>query len=78
MQRTAHKNTQRTHNLHQHGHLALSDIHKGTLFKTDTDDIYRKAKTSLKVIQARTNTIFGQSKEDITLMYKQYIRPILT
>ena len=30
------------------------------------------------VLRALTKTTFGQSKEDITLMYKQYIKPILS
>merc|ERR1719259_1400575 len=47
-------------------------------FSTHIDKINTKAKTRLNVLRALTNTTFGQSIEDITLVYKQYIRPILT
>ena len=47
-------------------------------FISHTDNINTKAKTRLNVLRALTNTTFGQSKEDITLVNKQYIRPILT
>jgi len=47
-------------------------------FTTHIDNINTKAKTRLNVLRALTNTTFGQSKEDITLVHKQYIRPILT
>ena len=47
-------------------------------FTTHINNINAKAKARLNVLRALTNTTFGQSKEDITLVYKQYIRPILT
>ena len=37
-----------------------------------TDNINTKAKTRLNVLRAITNTIFGQFKRDIILVYKQY------
>ena len=45
--------------------------------KQHTDDITTKAK-QLNILRSLTHTTFGHSKEDITTMYKQYIRQILT
>ena len=47
-------------------------------FGQHTDNINTKARTRLNVLRALTNTSFGHSKEDITQIYKQYIRPILS
>ena len=51
---------------------------RGMTFRQHTDHINTKAKTRLNVIRALTHTTYGHSKEDITTIYKQYIRPILT
>ena len=51
---------------------------RGMTFRQHTDNINTKAKTRLNVLRALTNTSFGHSKEDITQIYKQYIRPILS
>ena len=47
-------------------------------FKTHTDNTNTKAKRRLNVLRALTHTTYGHSKEDITTLYKQFIRPILT
>ena len=65
-----------THN--PHGHHTRSDIRQKNDFHPARRKINTKAKTRLNVLRALTNTTFGQSKEDITLVYKQYIRSILT
>ena len=49
----------------------------GMASKLHIDNINTKA-TRFSVLLALTNTTFEQSKEDITLVYKQYIRFILT
>ena len=49
---------------------------KSMPFITHTNNLNTKAKTCLNVFRALTNTTFGESKE-ITLVYKQYTRPIL-
>ena len=41
-------------------------------------NINTKAKNRLNVICSFTHTTYGNSNEDITTIYKQYIRPILT
>jgi len=51
---------------------------RGMTFGQHTDNINTKARTRLNVLRALTNTSFGHSKEDITQIYKQYIRPILS
>ena len=47
-------------------------------FKHYTDAINTKVKNRLNVLRSLTHTTYGHSKEDITTLYKQYIRPILT
>ena len=47
-------------------------------FGQHIQNINTKAKTRLNVLRALTKTTFGHSKEDITQVYKQYIRPILS
>ena len=47
-------------------------------FKPHTTDINAKAKHRFNVLKALTKTTYGHSKEDITTLYKQFIRPILT
>ena len=47
-------------------------------FRPHTTDINTKAKQRLNVLRALTHTTYGHSKEDITTLYKQFIRPILT
>ena len=49
---------------------------RGMTFGQNIQNINTKAKTRLNVLRALTNTSFGHSKEDITKVYKQYIRPI--
>ena len=51
---------------------------RGMTLGQHTDNINTKAKTRLNILRALTNTSFGHSKEDITQIYKQYIRPILS
>ena len=51
---------------------------KSMSFIQHTDSKNTKAETSVNVLQALTNTILSQSNQDITLVYKQYIRPLLT
>ena len=51
---------------------------RGMTFRQHTDNINNKAKTRLNVLRTLTNTSFGHSKEHITTVYKQFIRPILT
>jgi hypothetical protein len=47
-------------------------------FKTHVDNTNTKARKRLNVIRTLTHTSYGHSKEDITTVYKQYIRPILS
>jgi len=47
-------------------------------FRKHTDTINIKAKRRLNVLRALTHTNYGHSKEHITTVYKQFIRPILT
>ena len=42
-------------------------------FTSHTENINTRAKTRLNVLRALTNTTSGQSKEDIILVYNQYI-----
>ena len=51
---------------------------RGMAFKQHIDDINTTAKNRLNVIRSFTHTTYGHSKEDITKIYKQYIRPIPT
>ena len=51
---------------------------RGVTFGPHTTRVNAKAKPRLNVLRALTNTTFGHSKEDITQVYKQFIRPILT
>lgn len=46
--------------------------------KTHTDDLNTKTKTGLNHPRAISNTTFGQSKENISLVFKRFFRPILT
>ena len=47
-------------------------------FRKHTDTINTKAKRKLNVLRALTHTNYRHSKEHITTVYKQLIRPILT
>ena len=47
-------------------------------FRKHTDTINTKSKRGLNVLRALTRTNHGHSKEHITTVYKQFIRPILT
>ena len=51
---------------------------RGMTFKTHTTNINTKSKNRLNVLRALTHTTYGHSKEDITTLYKQYIRPIIS
>lgn len=51
---------------------------KGLTFRPHVEAINSKAKRRLNVLRALSNTTFGHSKESITTIYKQFIRPILT
>ena len=50
----------------------------GTTFRKHTENINTKAKNRMNVLRALANTTYGHSKESITTLYKQFIRPILT
>ena len=47
---------------------------RSMMFKQQTDNIHTKAKTCLNVPRALTQTTFGHSKEDITTLYRHFIR----
>ena len=51
---------------------------KGMTFRQHTDTINTSAKSRLNVLRSLASTTYGHSKKDITTVYKQYIRPILT
>ena len=47
-------------------------------FRQHIKRVNAKARTRLSVLRALTTTSYGHSKEDITRVYRQFIRPILT
>ena len=51
---------------------------RGMTFAAHTDRVNAKAKTRLNVLRALTTTSYGHSKEHITQVYKQFIRPVIT
>ena len=53
-------------------------IDRGMTFSQHIKNITIKSTQRLNVLRALTKTTFGHSKEHITTLYKQYIRPILT
>ena len=54
------------------------DRHRGITFGQHRPNINTQAKSRLNVLRALTSTCFGHTKEEITQIYKQYIRPILS
>ena len=53
-------------------------IDRGWTFRQHTQDINAKAKSRLNVMKALAATSFGHSKESLTALYKQFVRPVLT
>ena len=53
-------------------------IDRGWTFRQHTQDINAKAKSRLNVMKALSATSFGHSKESLTALYKQFVRPVLT
>ena len=53
-------------------------LDRGMKFRQHTDNINTKAQQRLNVLRTLAYTTYGHSKEDITSLFKQFIRPILT
>ena len=53
-------------------------LDRGMTFRQNTHNATDKCQHRLNVLRALTHTTYGHSKESITTLYKQYIRPILT
>ena len=53
-------------------------IDRGWTFRQHTQDINAKANTRLNVMKALSATSLGHSKESLTALYKQFVRPVLT
>ena len=51
---------------------------RGMTFKPNTTELANRAKPRLNVLKALTATTFGQQKESIINLYKQFIRPVLS
>ena len=51
---------------------------RGMTFKPNTTELANRAKPRLNVLKALTATSFGQQKESIINLYKQFIRPVLS
>ena len=53
-------------------------IDRGWIFRQHTQDINGKAKSRLSVMKALSATSIGHSKEFLTALYKQFVRPVLS
>ena len=53
-------------------------IDRGWTFRQHTQDINAKVKSRLNVMKVLAATSFGHSKESLTALYKQFVRPVLT
>ena len=51
---------------------------RGMTFGDHISRVNTRAKTRLNVLRALTHSTYGHSKEDISQIYKQYVRPIIT
>ena len=51
---------------------------RGMTFKPHITELTSKTKSRLNVMRALTATTFGQQKESILNLYKQFVRPVLT
>merc|ERR1711888_329967 len=47
-------------------------------FKPHVEDLASRTKPRLNVLKALTATTFGQQKESIVNLYKQFIRPVIS
>ena len=64
---------------HTHLTMILGVTHgTGLTFKDHTQDTKRRCNPRLNALRALTGTDFGQQKETNTLLYKQYIRPVMS
>ena len=52
-------------------------IDRGWTFCQHTQDINAKANSRLNVMKVLSATSFGHSKESLTALYKQFVRPVL-
>ena len=64
--------------IHQLPNKVSSDLRPKNDVQTTYTKHKHKGKTRLKVLRALTNISFGHSREDVTQVYKQYIRHILS
>ena len=53
-------------------------IDRGLTFPQHRQDINVKDKSRLHVMNALSSTSFGHSKESLTALYKQFVRPVLS
>ena len=53
-------------------------IDRSWTFRQHTQDINARAKSRLNVIKALSATSHGHSKESLTALYKQFVRPVLS
>jgi hypothetical protein len=51
---------------------------RGMTFSSHVSNIVQKTHSRLNVLRALTHTTYGQAKEDIIALYRQFIRPVLT
>ena len=51
---------------------------RGLTFRSHVSEINAKAKSRLNVMKALSSTAFGHSKESLTALYKQFVRPVLS
>ena len=53
-------------------------LDRGLTFRDHISEVSARARSRLNVMKALSSTTFGHSKESLTALYKQYVRPVLS
>ena len=53
-------------------------LDRGATFRHHAAEVNARARSRLNVLKALTATTFGHTKESITALYKQFVRPVLS
>ena len=58
-------------------HVLGVTLYRGMTFRPHVQEVSVRARSRLGELRAVTSTTFGNSKESVTALYKQYVRPIM-
>ena len=58
-------------------HVLGVTLDRSTTFKPHVQEVSARARSRLNVLRAVAGTTYGNSKESVTALYKQYVRPVM-